>query len=252
MQKAKADASGIPVWCDHSKIEQVSALKPFPKNPNKHSAKQIQLLAGIIKAQGWRNPIVVSTLSGFITKGHARLAAAQHLKVASVPVDFQHYASKDAEYADIIADNKIAELATPDKDMLRELIGDMDEQFRQLTGFVESELKQMFATEENVGALLNVLKSTMAPPKVKVERGDTWQVGPHLLFCCDPFTEWREYMAFLKEDTDLFCPFAGVFSALGTRSGYKRFIMVQPNTYICGHIIESYAKAEGKNRVCKL
>ena len=78
----------------------IEAMVENPRNPNKHSDKQISLLAKIIKSQGWRNPIVVSNRSGFIVKGHCRLAAARLLEVESVPVDYQDYDTEAAEWVD--------------------------------------------------------------------------------------------------------------------------------------------------------
>lgn len=61
----------------------IEKLVGNPRNPNKHPQNQIELLAKIIKAQGWRNPTVVSKRSGFVVKGHGRLAAAQYLGLLS-------------------------------------------------------------------------------------------------------------------------------------------------------------------------
>ena len=75
--KRKATAAGIPVYCAHDAIVKTSELKPNPKNPNKHPQEQIEKLGEIIRGNGWRQPITVSTLSGMIVKGHGRLLAAQ-------------------------------------------------------------------------------------------------------------------------------------------------------------------------------
>ena len=103
-------ADGIIVHCEHTKIIPVAELKPYPKNNKIHPPDQITLLSKAIKAQGWRAPITVSNQSGYIVRGHARLEAAKKLCVKSVPVDYQDYASEQAERADRIADNKIADL----------------------------------------------------------------------------------------------------------------------------------------------
>ena len=57
----------------------IEKLVGNPRNPNKHPRNQIELPDKIIKAQGWRNPIVVSKRSGFVVKGHGRLAATRLL-----------------------------------------------------------------------------------------------------------------------------------------------------------------------------
>ena len=66
----------VKVHCSHSDIVKVSELKTHPKNPNRHPENQIELLANIIEKQGWRQPIKVSTLSGYIVSGHGRYEAA--------------------------------------------------------------------------------------------------------------------------------------------------------------------------------
>ena len=51
------------VYCAHSQMVEIEKVIPNPRNPNKHSEKQIALLSKIIAAQGWRAPITVSTRS---------------------------------------------------------------------------------------------------------------------------------------------------------------------------------------------
>jgi ParB-like chromosome segregation protein Spo0J len=106
--------------CAHTKVVPLKDLKPNPKNPNKHPKEQIERLAKIIKHQGQRAPIVVSKLSGFITKGHGRFEALKKLGWKKAAVDFQDYKTKDDELADIVADNAIASWANIDLDLVAE------------------------------------------------------------------------------------------------------------------------------------
>jgi len=89
----------------------IGELIPHPKNPNIHSDDQIERLAKILEYQGFRYPIKVSNLSGYITSGHGRLAAATKLGLKKVPVSFQDYESEEQEYADVVSDNAIASWA---------------------------------------------------------------------------------------------------------------------------------------------
>jgi ParB-like chromosome segregation protein Spo0J len=116
-----------------------------PRNPNKHPDEQIHLLAKIIDYQGWRNPIVVSTRSGFIVKGHARLDAAELLEVKEAPVDYQDYENEAQEWADMLADNRIAELAEMDRPELKDLLQELDTGAfdMEMTGFNEKIIEEM-------------------------------------------------------------------------------------------------------------
>lgn len=142
------------VFCSHTEMRDPASLVEHPRNYNTHPAEQIRLLAKIIKHQGWRNPITVSKRSGYVVKGHGRLAAALQLGCSEVPVDVQEYKDEASEYADMIADNRIAELAEADQDVLKGLLtDDVFEGFDlDLTGFENTDFlndeKQLESPED--------------------------------------------------------------------------------------------------------
>jgi hypothetical protein len=139
------EASGVPVFCAHDAITGIAELKPNPRNPQIHGERQVTLLATIIRAQGWRAPITVSTRSGYVVKGHGRLLAAQKLGLTEVPVDYQDYDSDEAEHADMIADNRIAEIAELDLPMLKDLLQEIDTGVldMDLTGYTQVDLTDL-------------------------------------------------------------------------------------------------------------
>jgi ParB-like chromosome segregation protein Spo0J len=160
MPEPKSYADGIPVYCAHDEIIDIIKAIPNKSNPNKHPDSQIDLLARIIKAQGWRVPITISNLSGFIVRGHGRLLAAQKLGTKEVPVDHQDYATEAEEYADLLADNRLAELAEPDligvKDILELIDGQID---LDLTGY-------------NLDEILSKISEDSLPPDVEFKEYD--------------------------------------------------------------------------------
>lgn len=119
--KARTLANGIEVWCSFDKLVPVGELKPNPRNPNTHPQRQIELLAKNIHYFGWRQTITVSRQSGLIVAGHGRLMAAKHLGVEIVPVDYQDFASESDELAVLVADNRLAELASTDLNELEKI-----------------------------------------------------------------------------------------------------------------------------------
>jgi hypothetical protein len=143
----------IPVHCAHTRLLDPNTLKPNPVNPNRHSAHQIQLLASIIQEQGWRNPVTVSKRSGLIVRGHGRLEAALLIGCETIPVDEQDYASEAEELADLLADNRLSELAELDEDELRRVlksIGESDPNFDlELTGFMDDEIRKLMDEAAN-------------------------------------------------------------------------------------------------------
>lgn len=181
-------ADGIPVFCAHDEICATEAVTGNPRNPNMHPESQLTLLAKIIEAQGWRSPITVSRRSGFVVRGHGRLAAARLLGKTEVPVDWQDYEHEAAEWADLVADNRLAELAVLDMTALKDMLEEIDTGAfdLELTGFTSHELESlMTATYDGQ----SVEEDT--PPEVDTENppvtqpGDVWILGPHRLMCGD-------------------------------------------------------------------
>jgi len=174
------------VKCAYSQMMPIEQIIPNPRNPNTHPAKQITLLGKVIKAQGWRSPITVSNLSGFIVRGHARLEAAHLIGCTQCPVDFQDYDTEAQEWADMIADNKIAELAELDPLKLKDILGELDLSGldMDLTGFGGKEIDELMAQffVPNEG-LTDEDEVPNAPEEPICNPGDLWQLGKHRLLC---------------------------------------------------------------------
>lgn len=119
----------MKVHCPHDKLISISDLKSHPKNRNSHPADQIERLAKILKYQGWRYPVKVSKLSGFVTSGHGRIEAARLNKWKEIPVSFQDYDDEAQEYADVTADNAIASWSELDLSGINSDLGDLGPDF---------------------------------------------------------------------------------------------------------------------------
>lgn len=154
MPKAKTPA----IFCAYDKLESVASLKPHPRNPNKHPAEQLRLFGKIIRANGWRRPIVVSKRSGFIVKGHGAWLTAKAEGFKQVPVNYQDYPSDHAELQDLLADNELARLAEGDQAEIDRIVAELaaDGADTELAGI----LKELEASPE-----LTAL-DTQAPPKM--------------------------------------------------------------------------------------
>ena len=185
----KAWADGVPVFCAHDAIVDVAKLVPNPKNPNQHPDSQIQLLGRIIRQAGWRQPITVSKRSGFIVKGHGRLAAALLEGMKEAPVDYQNYTTEAEEYADLVADNRIAELAETDNRLLADIFAEIDtgEIPMELTGYTEDEVESLVtALSEALHNDLHEPDDIPEPPEpdqTVTEKGDLWILGRHRVVC---------------------------------------------------------------------
>lgn len=150
-------------------LTETSTLKPNPQNPNIHTDEQIARIANIIKNQGWRSPIVVSKLSGFVVAGHGRLQAAEMLGLNQVPVSYQDFTTEAQEKAHLLADNRLSEMSELDNTKLKDLLQELDtgEIDMDLTGFDTEEIQalmtQYFQGDDlgdDLNAKLDIMKNT--------------------------------------------------------------------------------------------
>lgn len=179
----------MQIHCSHTEVWPLAKLVPNPRNPNTHPPEQLRLLAKILQAQGWRSPIVVSKRSGFIVKGHGRLEAAKLAGMESAPVDLQEYADEATEWADLVADNRLAELAEIDNAVLKDLLLELDTGAidMELTGFTEDVLEGLMTQEHQpeLDAEPQVDRADELAKKWKVKPGQVWQCGEHRVMCGD-------------------------------------------------------------------
>ena len=184
----------IAIHCAYDELKSIAEVVANPRNPNTHPEKQLKLLAKIIEAHGWRVPITVSKRSGFVIRGHGRLAAAQLLGCENVPVDLQDYKNDAEEWADMIADNRIAELSEIDHDELMQLVVDLDSMDYDtgLLGYSDKSVAEMLAEyakqdikedDFDVDSALDEIVATQS------KLGDIYQLGQHRLMCGDSTSE---------------------------------------------------------------
>ena len=106
-----------------------------------------------------------------------------------MPVDYQNYASEAEEYADLVADNRIAELAEIDNKMLADIFAEIDtgEIPMELTGFTDEEVEDLITgLSEALHTDLNEpdeIPETPEAEKVVTKKGDVWVLGRHRVMC---------------------------------------------------------------------
>ncbi|WP_447860942.1 site-specific DNA-methyltransferase [Nitrospira calida] len=165
-------------------------LLPYVRNARQHSEEQIARIAASIAEFGFVNPILTGA-DGVLVAGHGRLAAARKLGLATVPVVVLDHLTPTQRRALVLADNRLAELATWDDALLRvELEALQDEGFDlDLTGFDADALAALLADEEPQIEGRTEDDAIPAMPEEPVsKRGDVWLLGPHRLVCDDATT----------------------------------------------------------------
>ena len=165
----------------------IDRLIPYARNARTHTPEQVAQVAASMQQFGWTNPILVAG-DNVILAGHARLLAARKLGLAQVPVIVLDHLDENDRRAMILADNKIAENAGWDTEMLRvELDALRDADYNlEIVGFSDEELELYLADPEQDNTGLTEDDAAPAPQETAITvPGDVWVMGAHRLLCGD-------------------------------------------------------------------
>lgn len=168
----------------------ISTLKPYARNPRTHTKKQIRQIAESIQTFGWTNPILVDE-EGSMIAGHGRIEAAKLLGIEHVPTIRLENLSEAQKRAYIIADNRLAEIAGWDDDLLAielQALSEIDLDFDiEIIGFETAEIDVLIAElngadKKDEADQLPETNETVPPTTMP---GDLWLLGRHRLLCAD-------------------------------------------------------------------
>jgi ParB-like chromosome segregation protein Spo0J len=165
-------------------IRSIDTIRPYEKNPRINDSA-VDAVAASLQAFGFRQPIVIDG-DGVIVCGHTRYKAALKLGLAKIPVHVATDLTAEQIRAYRIADNRTADLATWDYEILPiELSELMDAGFdMDLLAFDEKELTRLLSTEVTEGNT-DPDAVPQPPDEATTRPGDIWILGNHRLMCGD-------------------------------------------------------------------
>jgi DNA modification methylase len=167
----------------------IGVIRPNPKNARTHSRRQIRQIAASLRKFGFLNPVLIDA-ENVVLAGHGRLEAAGLEGMDEVPVVRFTHLTAAQKRAYLIADNKIAEQAGWDRELLAIELGALSDLLPiegldvSLTGFEAAEIDLLLADmkpsrSEPEDVLLSL------PVNATTRRGDLWQLNKHRLLCGD-------------------------------------------------------------------
>lgn len=158
--------------------KKTDELIPYVNNP-RNNDQAVDAVASSIKNFGFKVPIVIDSKNEIIN-GHTRLKAAKKLGIEEVPVIVADDLTEDQIKAFRIADNKVAELADWDEELLLAEL-DMIEMDMGQFNIDMSELDSDDSSEEVVEDEFD----DTPPEEPQAKYGDIYQLGRHRLMCGD-------------------------------------------------------------------
>ena len=251
----------------------LSDLLAWPTNPKLHALEEIN---ASMDRFGYTQPMLIDERVGRLVAGHGRREQLLKKKEAGeqpplriVAHDGEWYVpvvrgvsfpSDDAAAAYLLADNKLTEKGGWDAqnlvDMVQGLLDRGGGKSLIGTGFAEGDVvglvKQAQAKTAADGSLLSLVDITIDQPKHEVQKGDIWFLGKqHILACVDVMADWVAYLPFLTPGA-LLVPYPGPFVPLSVKVADRRAVLVQPDPYIAGHILDRYADVLGEEALDRI
>lgn len=161
---------------------KIEKLIPYRNNARTHSDEQVEKIAKSMREFGFINPVLVDGKFNIIA-GHGRVLGAKKLGMKEVPCLFIEDLTEEQKRAYIIADNRLAEDAGWDKEMLKIELEELQNlNFDiSLTGF---EMEDFDFGMDETEVVEDEFDETV-PEEPKSKKGEIYKLGKHYLMCGD-------------------------------------------------------------------
>lgn len=196
----------------------IKDIRPYEKNPRKNNSA-VAYVAESIKQFGFKVPIIIDK-NNVIVAGHTRYKAAKKLGINTVPVIIADDLTDEQIKAFRLADNKVAEQAEWDIDLLNE---ELEEIFDiDMTDFGFEVLEEEKEVEEDG-------YEPLKPKEPVTQKGDIWKMGGHVLLCGDSTctTDVEKLMQDEKADMCFTDPPYGYEYQSNARNKSKKFDVIE-------------------------
>lgn len=240
---------------------KVSELATYHRNPRRGD---IDAIADSLEVNGQYRAIVVNlgrktgrpleVLAGNHTLKAARKLGWETITATTVDVD-------DKGAARIVAaDNRTADLGDYDMSVLSDLLVDLEE--LDGTGYEADDLTEMLDEldtdahhETDIGAETALIDVTFGEPTHQPAHGEIWHLtagaGHHHVLViaklADEHETWSTYLAGRR-----FNPYPDPYITAGNTARETPLLLVQPNLFLAGHLLDKHATLFGATTVTKV
>lgn len=245
-------------------------LHPNDGNPRTIKDERLRALMRSIEAEPGMLDArpVVALKDGTIIAGNMRWRACKELGRETIPcvrVDLDDERAK----LWLLRDNQ--EYGEWEDDALARLLEELTAAGANLdlSGFDAAAIDELLRSLDPVpvvdqGAKLAALKVSIADPVHEVATGDVWSllepgappvIDRHVLVVTSVYTDWQVWGPLLRAslgEAVLFVPYPSPIVPLTERARQNRLVMVQPDPWLAGHLLDKYAEVYGQESVRRI
>jgi hypothetical protein len=255
-------------------VVPINDLLANPLNWRVHPQAQKDALRDLIQEVGLVDSVMVNVQTGNMVDGHLRTLLADeegetHLLVDYVDLDPEEEAKVLAGF------DTITVMALVDKPKLAETIGAIASAGPALSAALAEMLENGIGVgdrvqadgpsseqdddeedkqkERSTGELLARLKEvTIGEPKHTVHRGEIYQLGEHVLVVAHPMRDWPSFTPYLTDANCRLLTYPGPYAPLSEMAAQARLVMVQPDVYLAGHLLDRFTDVHGAAALTKI
>ncbi|MFI6447829.1 hypothetical protein [Kitasatospora sp. NPDC050543] len=272
-----------PRYIDYMPLDDI---RPAERNPKGHDNGGLD---ASVDQFDFTEPGLLDERTGRLVAGHGRYDTLARRRNADKPAPdgvvvsgdgtwtvpvVRGWASRDDAHAEayLIASNHLTTKGGWDDADLADMLSgleDLDADLFAATGFDRGQLDALLADLETGGAedetgvqegpeeapeepargdLLALAGVTVGEPEHQVEKGQVWELGEHRLVVAEVFDGWPAWSPLLIEDS-LFLPYPTPLAPFADRAAGRRLVMVQPERYLAGHLLDKWARISGQEPV---
>ena len=238
-----------------------SELRANPKNWRTHPPAQQAAIRGIIEDIGFADAVLArETDDGLeLIDGHLRQEVMGDQEVPVLIIDVTE------EEADkmLLTLDPLAAMATSDDKRLKALLATVSSDDDAVGALLRTLANDHWVplilddlpgppAEDVSGTLLQLLDITIAEPRHKVSRGELYRLGSiHVLACASVIKDWALWAEYLAGDV-WFCPHPNPMVPLSEEALTRPMLLVQPDPYTAGHILDRYEDIYGSEVIEQL
>ncbi|ROR42934.1 hypothetical protein [Kitasatospora cineracea] len=270
-----------PRYIEYQPLDQI---RPAARNPKGHDDGGLDRS---VDKFDFTEPGLLDERTGRLVAGHGRYETLERRRAAgkaapdgvvvtedgtwTVPV-VRGWASRDDAHAEayLVASNQLTTAGGWDGEGLAALLSELEQADPALaaaTGFDQQQLDALLADlapatgssgpdqpqdqdagPTNRGDLLALAGVTVGEPEHQVETGQVWELGEHRLVIGEVFDGWPLWAPLLT-DGSLFLPYPTPLAPFADRALRHRLVMVQPERYLAGHLLDKWARISGQTPV---
>lgn len=226
-----------------------SSVIPHPRNAREHPPEQRAAMDESLGRLGWIDAVIVNVRTKHVLDGHDRQQEALD-RGETIPILWVDVAEEDEAFV-LATFDPISAMATYNPELLDGLLEDAGIESESLVGLLRTTLDDLsdLAPDElpeedqgsfsGDGTMLAATAALIGAPKHEVHHGQVWSIfGRHTMVIGDVMRDHVVWAPMLTDET-LLLPYPGPYIMQTRRQDEKTFLLVQPDLFIAGMILDA-------------